>query len=175
MRALVVYETIWGNTEQVARAIATGLGETLSVDVMDSETAPKVVNDYDLVVVGGPTHAFSMTRSSTRESAVAQRGAPRAPTRGIREWLVEVTPPGTAIAAATFDTRVNTPRLPGSAAKAAKRELTELGFDIVVKQKSFHVHGYEGPLVDGELDRAEKWGRTVGQAVSQSPDESASA
>ncbi|MGO4103733.1 flavodoxin family protein [Leifsonia sp. YAF41] len=166
MQALVVYETIWGNTEQVARAIATGLRGTFNVDVMDSETAPNVVNTYDLVVVGGPTHGFSMTRASTREGAVTERGAPQAPERGIREWLVALTPPGRAVAATTFDTRVNAPRLPGSAAKAAKRELKELGFDIVVKQKSFHVHGYEGPLIDGELDRAEQWGRDIAKAAS---------
>lgn len=159
MRALVVYETIWGNTGKIARAIAAGIEKSMTVDVMDSEAAPKTVEDYDLVVVGGPTHAFSMTRSSTRESAVAQQGAPRAPTRGIREWLVELTPPKSAISAATFDTRVNKPRLPGSAAKAARRELRELGFEIAAKQQSFRVHGYEGPLIDGELDRAEQWGR----------------
>jgi flavodoxin len=168
MRALVVYETIWGNTEQVARAIATGLGESFTVEVTDAESAPTVVNNYDLVLVGGPTHGFSMTRASTREGAVAQRGAPRAPAKGIREWLVEATPPGRAVLATTFDTRVNAPRLPGSAAKAAKRELKELGFKIVAKQKSFHVHGYEGPLVDGELERAEQWGREVAKAAAQS-------
>jgi Flavodoxins len=161
MKALVVYESIWGNTEKIARAIATGMDETMTVDIMDSESAPKTVEDYDLVVVGGPTHAFSMTRSSTRQSAVAQQGAPRAPARGIREWLVELTPPGRPISAATFDTRVDKPRLPGSAAKAAKRELRELGFEIAAKQESFRVHGYEGPLVDGELARAEQWGRDL--------------
>jgi hypothetical protein len=161
MRALVVFESIWGNTEQIARAIATGIEETMTVDIVDSESAPKTVEDYDLVVVGGPTHALSMTRASTRQSAVAQQGAPRAPERGIREWLVDLTPPGRAISAATFDTRVDKPRLPGSAAKAAKRELRELGFEIAAKQESFRVHGYEGPLLDGELARAEQWGRNL--------------
>lgn len=166
MRALVVYETLWGNTGQIARAIATGLSNTMSVEVVDSDAAPKVVDDYDLVVVGGPTHAFSMTRSSTRENAVSQHGAPSSPTKGIREWLVEVTPPSSAIPAATFDTRVDRPRMPGSAAKAAKKELRELGFVIAIKQESFRVHGYEGPLLDGEQGRAERWGLELGQAIA---------
>lgn len=166
MRALVVYETIWGNTEEIARAIARGLSDAMTVDVVDSESAPKVVNTYDLVVAGGPTHAFSMTRSSTRQNAVAQQGAPRAPERGIREWLVDLTPPGKAIPATTFDTRVDKPRMPGSAAKAARKELRELGFEIAVKQESFRVHGYEGPLIDGERDRAERWGRDLGTSIA---------
>lgn len=165
MRALVVYETIWGNTGQIAQAIATGLNATHDVEVIDSETAPKELDPYDLVVVGGPTHAFSMTRASTRASAVASDGAPRAPHRGIREWFVQVTPPGRPVSAAAFDTRVNSPRLPGSAAKAAKRELRQLGCEIIAKQQSFRVHGYEGPLIDGELDRAEQWGRDLANAI----------
>ena len=166
MRALVVYETLWGNTEQIARAIATGLNDAMTVDIFDSDSAPKAVDTYDLVVVGGPTHAFSMTRSSTRENAVTEHGAPSSPSRGIREWLVELTPPSSAIPAATFDTRVDKPRMPGSAAKAAKKELRELGFIIAIKQESFRVHGYEGPLLDGERDRAERWGRDLGTIIA---------
>lgn len=77
-----------------------------------------------------------------------------------------VTPPSSAISAATFDTRVDKPRMPGSAAKAAKKELRELGFIIANKPESFRVHGYEGPLLDGERDRAERWGRDLGTIVA---------
>ena len=165
MRALVVYETLWGNTERVARAIAGELGAGMPVEVVDSDAAPTTVDGYDLVVVGGPTHAFSTTRASTRENAVKQHGAPHAPSRGIREWLTELERPPHRIQAATFDTRVDSPRLPGSAAKAAKQELRSLGFDVVVKPKTFRVHGYEGPLVDGELERATAWGTALSRTV----------
>jgi len=161
MRAVVVYESLWGNTARVARALADELGRTMSVRVLDVESAPGTVEDYDLVVVGGPTHGFSMTRPSTRESAVSQNGAPRAPAVGIREWLARLPHISVPVMAVAFDTRVDTPRLPGSAAKAARHELRSLGFDVAMKAKSFRVHGYEGPLVDGELGRAVEWAREV--------------
>jgi len=157
MRALVVYESLWGNTEQVARSIAAGLARLGSVDIMTADAAPDTIDGYDFLAVGGPTHAFSMTRASTRAEAITTRHAPLEPTRGIREWLGELARPATAIPAIAFDTRVDKPRLPGSAAKSAKHELRSLGFDASVKQESFRVHGYEGPLLDGELDRARAW------------------
>jgi len=161
MRALVVYESLWGNTEKVARAVADELGRTMTVDLVDAESAAETTEGFDLVVVGGPTHAFSMTRPSTREGAMKQNGAPRAPARGIREWLDDLAHATTPVRAAAFDTRVDKPRLPGSAAKAARHELRSHGLDVTAKAKSFRVHGYEGPLVDGELDRATEWAREL--------------
>lgn len=166
MRALVVYETLWGNTEKVARAIAAELSATLQVDVVDVDSAPDAANGYDLLVVGGPTHAFSMTRASTRQGAVSQNGAPSAPHRGIREWLNVLTPAAANVKAVAFDTKVNAPRLPGSAARAAKQELRSLGFEPLLKQKTFHVHGYEGPVVDGELEKAVEWGREIAATLA---------
>ncbi|GAA1131286.1 flavodoxin family protein [Arthrobacter flavus] len=157
MRALVVYESLWGNTEKVARAIGARLAVNADVEVLDSDAAPTLIDGYDLLVVGGPTHAFSMTRASTRADAVKSHSAPHEPIRGIREWLNQVERPSTGIPAFAFDTRVDKPRLPGSAAKAARHELRSLGFATQGKQQTFHVHGYEGPLVDGELERATEW------------------
>lgn len=163
MRAIVIYESLWGNTEQIAQAVARGLEATMTVELVNAEDAPPRVEDYDLVVVGGPTHAFSMSRPSTREGAAPKTTvAPRVVTRGIREWLDSLSPVTSGIRAATFDTRVDTPRLPGSAAKAARHELRSLGFDVSAKAQTFRVHGYEGPLIDGELDRAVSWASELG-------------
>lgn len=164
MHALVVYESLWGNTEQIARAVAAELATKMDVEVVDADTAPVSLEGIDLLLVGGPTHAFSMSRSTTRESAVSDHAAPHAPGRGIREWLADVVLPH-ATKAATFDTRVNAPRLPGSAAKAAKQELRSLGAQMVVKQESFRVQGYGGPLIDGELERAAEWARSIVNAA----------
>lgn len=164
MRALIVYESIWGNTEQVARAIAKALETDMTVEVVNAETAPESVAGYDLVVVGGPTHAFSMTRPMTRQSAVEQQHAPKLVTKGIREWLDGLEPITTAIPAVAFDTRIDSPRLPGSAAKAARHELRSLGFSVPVKAMTFRVKGGEGPLIDGELDRAAAWAREFAAA-----------
>lgn len=164
MHALVVYESLWGNTEQIARAVAAELATKMDVEVVEADAAPVSLEGIDLLLVGGPTHAFSMSRSTTRDSAVADHAAPHSPGRGIREWLADVVlPHGTK--AATFDTRVNAPRMPGSAAKAAKQELRSLGAQMVVKQESFRVHGYGGPLVDGELERAAEWARSIVNAA----------
>jgi hypothetical protein len=161
MRAIVVYESLWGNTEKVARAVAAELSTSMEVEVVDAEAAPASLEGFDLVVVGGPTHAFSMSRPSTRASGGTDKSAPHVPTKGIREWLDALTPMTTPVPAAAFDTRVDSPRLPGSAATAARHELRSHGFSTATKAKTFRVHGYEGPLVDGELEAAAVWAREL--------------
>lgn len=165
MHALVIVESIWGNSEQVGRAIAEGLGGVGSVEVASSEIAPVRVDGYDLLVVGGPTHAFSMSRPSTRSAAVTDRSAPRLVERGIREWMDSLVRPERSIPAFAFDTRVDQPRLPGSAAKVARRELRSIGFDTPLPARTFRVHGYSGPLLDGELERARDFGREIARTA----------
>jgi hypothetical protein len=164
MHALVVLESLWGNTEQIAREIAAGIEEERT-DVADAASAPNVLNaDVDLLVVGGPTHAFSMSTATTRESAKHQ-GAEHVPTLGIREWVDAHQAPHRAILVATFDTRVVSPPLPGSAAKKAMKLLVGLGYRPLVKPETFHVHGYSGPVADGELERAKRWGAELAKLV----------
>lgn len=156
MHAVVIFESLWGNTEQLAREIAAGIGD--GVDVMDAASAPNTLDsDVDLLVMGGPTHAFSMSSASTR-AAARQQGAVRIPARGIREWIEAQGSPGRAVPVATFDTRVVSPRLPGSAAKKSLKRLVALGFRPLAKAETFGVHGYSGPVADGELERARAWG-----------------
>jgi len=167
MKALVVYESMFGNSEQVARAIGAGLAENLEVEVTAVATAPTAVPpDVSLVVIGGPTHAFSMSRRSTREDAVKQ-GATATPAVGLRDWL-EALPdrPGTA-RVTTFDTRASKARhLPGSAAKSAARSARHHGFAHVDRGESFYVDDVAGPLLDGEIDRATAWGRELAGALA---------
>src|SRR4051794_13533126 len=123
MKALVVYESMWGNTEHVAEAIASGLRQTMDVDLVDASQAPAEPGpEIALIVAGGPTHAFSMSRASTRADA-ASRGADHpASDPGLREWLDQLPPGHHSQRIATFDTRVDKVRhLPGSAAKAAAK------------------------------------------------------
>jgi len=157
MSALVVVESMWGNTRAVGDAVGRGLsGDPLVVDVADApSTLPQ---DVDLLVVGGPTHAFSMSRSKTRQEAIV-RGAQQGPEEtGIREWMAQLAPPD-SVDVATFDTRVEkVRRLPGSAAKAAAKEVRRHHLGRLVATESFYVDDIEGPLLDGELERAETWG-----------------
>ncbi len=166
MKALVVYESMWGNTEQVARAVARGLAESGAVEVLDvSGEVPHELLGTDLLVVGGPTHAFSMSRPSTRQDAV-RKGAPASHEGpGIREWLDDL--PAGDVPVATFDTRVGKARhLPGSAAKGAAKHVRRHHVGRVVDTESFWVEDMEGPLVDGELDRAVEWGRSLSDVVT---------
>lgn len=163
MRTLIVVESIWGNTEAIARAVAAGIGG--DVEVLGTDAAPnRVPDDVDLLVVGGPTHAFTMSTPATRKSAKEQ-GAENIPVRGIREWLAGLATPSRPPRVATFDTRTVSPRLPGSAAKKAIKHLVRRGMQPVAKPETFGVHGYSGPLADGEEARAERWGRELAAAT----------
>lgn len=170
MRALVVFESMFGNTGDVAGAVADGVSSRLPVETVEVGTAPSVPgDDVVLLVVGGPTHALGLSRAGTRADAGRQASGPLVSTVvGIREWLdaVDAVDPGSRrVVAAAFDTRVAKPRLPGSAAKAAVRRLRRLGFPIVAPAASFFVDGTKGPLLDGELDRARAWGAELGAAA----------
>ena len=158
MRTLIVVESMWGNTRRVADAVAAGLpGEVSVVDVAD---APGTVPDVDLLLLGGPTHAFSMSRPGTRKDAAGQ-GAPGDPGTGLREWLGALHTAGRRPRTATFSTKVDKRFLPGDAARSAAKAAKDHGL-IVVDHGTFLVHDYEGPLVDGEVERATEWGRTLG-------------
>jgi hypothetical protein len=67
---------------------------------------------------------------------------------------------------ATFDTRIAKPRLPGSAAAAAEKRLRRLGFRSVVASNSFYVERTTGPLMDGEPERARRWGDELAAALA---------
>ena len=160
MNTLMVYESMWGNTRAAAEAVAERLGEEVTlVDVADAPE--RLPAGLDLLVVGGPTHAFSMSRASTRRDAVGKGATTDHVERGIREWLGAVVA-ADPVDVATFDTRVGSVRhLPGSAAKAAGRDVRRHQLGRLVATASFFVDDMAGPLSDGELDRARAWGATL--------------
>ncbi|WP_326834998.1 flavodoxin domain-containing protein [Amycolatopsis rhabdoformis] len=159
MRTLIVYESMFGSTEELARAVADGLG---SADVVPVERAPHDLTGYDLLVVGAPTHVHGLSRPATREAAADQAPAgTRTHELGAREWLgtLNVLPPG--LDTAVFDTRLAKARwLTGSAAHAAAKLLRRLGHEPAVPPASFFVEvsGGDTRLVEGEPARAAAWG-----------------
>jgi hypothetical protein len=160
MHALVVVESYFGNTLMVARAVAEGLGRFMTVEIRDVRDAPGAIDHgVDLVVVGGPTHAFGMSRPRTRVDAAGQAGHSTAPRIGVREWLASA-PTGIRRAAA-FDTRINKVWLVGSAASGMAGRLRKLGAALVAEPESFWVVSTPGPLAAGELDRARQWGELL--------------
>jgi hypothetical protein len=159
MDALVVVESVFGNTRRIAEAVVDGLGQRVHARVVDVAEAADLADGADLLVVGGPTQAFGMTRPATRRSAAEQAGDGAVAAQvGLREWLETLDGVGQGRLAAAFDTRVDHPRMPGSAAAGAARKLRHLGYRMVTGPESFRVSGTTGPLVGGELERARMWG-----------------
>jgi len=170
-RALVVYESVFGDARTIAHAIADGLSTALPADVVAAVDAPTEIGpDVGLLVVGGPNHAFGMPRPSTREGAVKQYDADIPDTgTGLHEWLETVRPPATELLAAAFDTRGSGhPMLTkmDHAARTEEKLLAKLGAHIVARAEHFFVADTKGPLVEGEEDRARTWGQTLGELVA---------
>jgi hypothetical protein len=174
-RALVVYESLFGDARTIAHAVADGLAQAFVVDVAAAaEAPPELPADVGLLVVGGPNHALGMPRPSTREGAVKQYGASVPDTgAGLREWLQSVRAPAAEVAAAAFDTRGSGhPLLLAKMDHAARTEqklLEKLGARIVAPAEHFFVVDAKGPLVEGEEDRARAWGATLAELVDARP------
>lgn len=163
-RALVVYESMFGNSGEVA----DGVGEVMPVTLAEVTSAPTDLEGIDLVVAGGPTHAFSMSREATRRDARGQGAPVGSVETGLREWLASL-PDEHGRWFAAFDTRVSkVRRLPGSAAHSAARAGRRHGFTQAIAPQSFYVLDVEGPLADGEVDRAHAWGAAVAASVPAS-------
>lgn len=145
MNTLVVYDSQFGNTEQVARVIAGTLrafGQAQAVRVDPAH--PIELQGVDLLVVGGPTQSWGVTS-------------------GIRTFLEKIPPTQLhQMSVACFDTRLRQPRwLSGSAAGVMAKNLQKMGVAPRVLAESFLVSGKEGPLIDGELDRAAAWANAL--------------
>ncbi|WP_433663227.1 flavodoxin domain-containing protein [Nocardia sp. CA-128927] len=159
MRSQVVYESMFGNTAAIAEAIAAGLRTHGTVEVLSvCEAASTPAPSVDLLVVGGPTHAFGLSRQRTRLDAADRTDAPIALDIGIREWLDAALPAPAGSRAAAFGTKVaKPPWLPGSAAHAVGKRLRRLGYQLADEPMDFLVDGMTGPLSEGESARARAW------------------
>jgi len=157
MRAVVVYESHWGDTETIARAIAEGLGEGAAVMTTDEATGPAIAG-VDLLVAGSPVMAFRLPQESMKKSiesaGVKSHKAADLTHPLLRTWL-EGLPTGHASAAA-FETRLRWS--PGDATGSIEKSLRKLGYRMVSKPGRFVVTGSQGPLREGEVEKARQWG-----------------
>jgi hypothetical protein len=174
MRALVVYESMFGNTRNVALAVAEGLAARLPVETVEVGAAPTVLPpDVRLVVVGAPTHAHGLSTPKSRANAAGRVDTPLVSGgRGVREWIASLRP-GTDVVAAAFDTRIKGPMLfTGSAATTVTKLLQRAQIGRVQPPHSFVLEGATGPLVDrvarDELDAARAWGASLAAQVAPS-------
>ena len=155
MKALVVYDSVYGNTEKIAQAIGGALGPQVQVQVLRvGDAKPEHVVGLDLVVAGAPTHG-SM------------------PSPAMKAWLKALASNSLhGIKVAAFDTRVAVSdikpaiaaffvKLFGYAAPAIANSLTKHGGTLVIPAEGFLVKDTQGPPKEGEIERAEAWARQI--------------
>jgi flavodoxin len=156
MKSIIIYDSLYGNTENIARAIGNSLaewGESSLLRVGDVNM--DVLGGIQLMIVGSPTQGFRPTEAvKTFLKAI--------PENQLKEIKV-----------AAFDTRFTpsdidkTPVLPyfvkifGYAADPIAKALQKKGGKLVIAPEGFYVEGKEGPLIDGELERAATWARKL--------------
>ena len=164
MKAVVVYESHWGNTEAIAQAVAAGFGpeaEALTTD----QASTAVLADADLVVAGAPLIAFGLPSDKTRDGVAAESAkAPTPPDLShplLSAWL-DSLPRGHG-RSASFETRMRWS--PGGATGAIDRGLEAAGYRSVGKGRRFVVKGKYGPLRDGEVELAREWGAELAEML----------
>ncbi len=174
MNAVIVYESMYGNTHLIAEAIAEGLrayGEATVAAV--HEVDGELVRNADVLVVGGPTHAHGMSHAATRKGAIEAAEKPGADLDldadpdaygvGLREWFGSVG--DLPMKAAAFDTRFEMPAtLTGRASKGIARKLRHHGATMIADPESFFVTK-ANQLEPDEDDRARAWGEKLGIAL----------
>lgn len=155
MHAVVVIESCFGNTSNVADAIIVGLRSSgAEVDTYAAGSAPRRLS-ADLVLVGAPTHNMGLPTSATHDQATKKGGTATA--TGVREWIDRIEALDGRVV--TFSTTTGG-LLAGSAGKAIVKGLKRRRIRAT-HGADFTVTGTSGPLADGELERAREWGRTI--------------
>ena len=144
MKALVVYDTTYSNTEKIAKAIGGALtGDVKVLRAAEANTADFA--SFDLIVIGSPTYG----------------GRPMPSVMDLMNKISETVVKGKNVA--VFDTRIPSKiaKLFGYAADRIAKNLKDKGANLVVPAESFYVLGKAGPLKDGELARAATWAKTL--------------
>ena len=168
MKAVVVFESMYGNTRTIAESVAKGIeasGDAEVSVVQVGEADGELIRQADLLVVGAPTHAHGMSHAATRRAALEAAAKPDSKLQldpsagvdgGIRDWLAHIHTRGGACAA--FDTRLDAPAIfTGRAAPKIERQLRRHGFAAVTEPESFLVTK-DTELCPGETARAQDWG-----------------
>ena len=164
MKAVVVYESLWGNTAAIARAIAEGIGPGTQV-FSTAQASSAAISGADLIVAGAPVLGFRLPSDKMLKMIGESPGknpvAPDLSQPSMRAWL-DALPKGSGRSAA-FETRIWWS--PGGATAAIVRGLESAGYRPIAKARRFIVKGKNGPLRDGELERARLWGAELAQAM----------
>jgi flavodoxin I len=143
MKVLVVYDSTYGNTEKIAKAIGAAISGDVKV-LRAGEVNAAELNSYDLLVIGSPT----------------QGGRPMLSVVGLLGKIPESALKGKNFAA--FDTRIAIAKLFGFAARKIENSLKAKGGNTVVPAEGFNVTAEKAPkLKEGEMERAANWAKTL--------------
>ena len=155
MKATVIYDSVFGNTEKVARAIGEALGSAGDVEIVRvSDVKPEQLKGIELLIIGSPTRMFKATGAINR----FLRRIPAGSLRGVK--------------VAGFDTRMSMDDVDsrvlhfivkklGYAAEPISKKLEKKGGEVAAAPEGFIVKDTEGPLKDGELERAAAWAKKI--------------
>ena len=171
MRAILIYESMFGDNRQVALAIAAGLNEAgVAAEAVEVGIAPTAIDpDVDLLVVGSPNHAWSLPRPNTRQTAAAKSDGPLVSQGiGVREWLGSADPL-TGQRTVAYDTRGTHPKAVVAmdhASTSIEKGLAKLGGTRLLPAEHFRVADMKGPLEPGEPERAHAWGVTMAHLLT---------
>jgi flavodoxin len=164
MKAVVVYESLWGNTATIARAIAEGIGPECRA-LSTAQACEAEMEGVDFVVAGAPILGFTLPTDSMRQQEATDRKAPKPANLShpsMRNWL-KTLQKGSGHCA-SFETRIWWS--PGSSAKQILSALERTGYRPLGREKFLVTGGY-GPLKDGEVERAREWGSKLADAATQ--------
>jgi len=141
MKALVIFDSNFGNTKIIAETISKGLGKDVKV-LSVSDFNIRELEGIELLVVGSPIIGWKPSEKMGRFLT----GLSSNQLKGLK--------------AATFDTRVKL-FISGDASKKIAKGLKKAGAEIVVEPKAFLVKGTKGPLFDGEIEKATEWATSI--------------
>ena len=180
MKITIVYESMFGNTHEVAEAIGDGVRMAQPDAAVEcvpvAEAVPELIKSTDLLIVGGPTHIRGMTSGFSRKMGVSgeekaeAKGEPThemeedAEGPGVREWFDVLPEAKNGGQAAAFDTRLPSP-MAGGAARGIARRLRKHGYHLVSDPEGFVLDDAYGPMRSGEIERAREWGAQLVRAT----------
>jgi flavodoxin len=155
MKVLIIYDSFFGNTEQVAQAMGDALGSQQDVAVLRvGDVRPEHLVGLDALIVGSPTRAFSPTPAIKKLAG----SIPRHGLKGVKvaafDTRIAVDEVGSRILSALV-------KVFGYAAKPIAGRLERKGGESAAPPEGFFVEGSEGPLEEGELERAADWAAQI--------------
>jgi len=155
MKTLVIYDSFFGNTEQIARSIAAALGDASNVGLVKvTEFNLESLEGVELLIVGSPTRSFQASEGTMS----FLKGLPANALKGVKVAAFDTRLLLSEIESSTLRFIVNTG---GYAAKRIADNLKKKGGMLASPPEGFLVKGEKGPLVDGELERAAEWARAI--------------